>query len=1021
MDTLDFLQTILPDEGNYYLVLFSAKLKDKQGNPIKIHKPFSDLETMAEAAARFDNNPEYTAVYHACAAYLTPYIELEELNEWGKPKRKYRVAENQYKAKAFWVDIDCGQVKFDRGEGYIDKRTATAALFKFCDTLEIPRPMLVDSGNGVHAYWPLTKAIKVEVWTKVANALKACLAHAGVIADPTRTADFASILRPPGTTNRKGGETKDVAVKRLCTPIEPELLATALSNYVKTNDVKMVRERPKRQYTAPNDLNSDLTGHLNSYPEVESSGALVADKCSQVALMRDTKGDVSYEHWRGVIGVLKHCVDGEQLSEEWSSERLNTGHDQDDWRTRYDTWEAGPTSCEFFSKCNPLGCEGCDFKGKVKGPIMLGRVIPINEEKTETVLNAEGEECEVDVPAIAYGYQWGNGLLARLLPDKDGIMQAHPFSTILFYPTSRIRTEDGTYRIGMRMHLPNKKVRDFEMSAESMASQTDMLRALARYELMQSNHKDAGAHMAAYLRDQLETLKRKVEEVNTLTTFGWKNDDTSFLIGDRLYLKDGTARKVLVSGGAAKYLTAFNRPARADVKQYAEALNSLYNHPGREHWQYAVVAGWGSILAPFCEELYKGLVLALQGGDSGKGKTTVSYASMYAFGNAIDMTMNSKDGFTYNALWAVMATFNNIPILLDELTNMDGQIFSDMAYGVAAGQERVRLQSKGGTVGFATTLRWRLSPFVTGNRDFHGLLAATQANSQAEAVRLVQIDIDRYPKTYLVEPDVDREELSKEEKAELDAAEAAIVQNAIEVLKANRGVAGEMLVQYVLANAGAVADEVRGIVNDFVKVLPDNKYRFYRCHAACSLTMARIARDLGIIDFDLASLRDFTEDLMVRLADTVTVTNTVTAEDAFSRMMASLAHRILVTQEFRDKRHKSGPETPRNRITSEIAGRYVLGSANSKDCAGQIMLSQKEVRDWCMKNRTDFNKMLDQLESDGALVKRSEKLTLTRGTDLPTVQARCIIVDSFKLDKDALTLVSSTPTTVAGSKAVGDV
>lgn len=1021
MDTLDFLQTILPDEGNYYLVLFSADLKDKQGNPIKIHKPFSDLETMAEAAQQFDASPKYTAVYHACAAYRTPYIELDELNDWGKPKRKYRVPENQYKAKAFWVDIDCGQAKFDKGEGYIDKRTATIELFKFCATLELPRPMLVDSGNGVHAYWPLTKPVKVEVWTKVANALKACLAHAGVIADPTRTADFASILRPPGTTNRKGGNSKDVVAKYFCSPIEPETLATALSNYIKTNDVKLVRERPKQVRPSQADLNSDLTGHLPQYAEVDSSGLEVANKCAQVAAMRDTKGDVSYEHWRGVIGVLKHCVDGEALSEEWSSERLNTGHDQDDWRTRYDTWEAGPSTCEFFSKCNPLGCEGCEFKGKVKSPIMLGRIIPIQEEKVETVVNDEGEECEVDVPAIAYGYQWSNGLLARLLPDKDGVMQAHPFSSILFYPTSRIRTEDGTYRIGMRMHLPNKKVRDFEMSAEAMAGQTDMLRALARYELMQSNHANAGAHMAAYLRDQLETLKRKVEEVNTLTTFGWKNDDTAFLIGDRLFQRDGTSRKVLVSGGAAKYLQAFNRPPKADVKKYAEALNSLYNIPGREHWQYAIVAGWGSILTPYCEELYKGLVLALQGGDSGKGKTTVSYASMYAFGNAADMAMNSKDGFTYNALWLVMATFNNMPILLDELTNMDGQIFSDMAYGVSAGQERVRLQSKGGSVSFATTMRWRLCPFVTGNRDFHGLLAATQANSQAEAVRVVQIDIDRYPKTYLVEPDLDRDELSKEEKDELIAAEAAIVQNATEVMKANRGVAGEMLVHYVLTNSGEVANEVRKLVGEFVKVLPDNKYRFYRCHAACSLTMARIAKDLGIIDFDLAALRDFTEDLMVHLAETVTVTNTVTAEDAFSRMMSSLAHRILVTTEFRDKRHKSGPETPRNRITSEIAGRYVLGSPSAKEHAGHIMISQKEVRDWCMKNRTDFNKLLDKLEEDGALVKRSEKLTLTRGTEMPTVQARCIVVDSYKLDRDALTLVSSTPATDDGFKAVGDV
>jgi hypothetical protein len=64
-----------------------------------------------------------------------------------------------------------------------------------------------------------------------------------------------------------------------------------------------------------------------------------------------------------------------------------------------------------------------------------------------------------------------------------------------------------------------------------------------------------------------------------------------------------------------------------------------------------------------------------------------------------------------------------------------------------------------------------------------------------------------------------------------------------------------------------------------------------------------------------------------------------------------------------------------------------------------------------MKNRTDYNAMINKLEMDGFLLKKSEKLTLTRGTDFPTVQQRCIVVDMLKMDKDAvmptLSLVSN--------------
>jgi len=184
--------------------------------------------------------------------------------------------------------------------------------------------------------------------------------------------------------------------------------------------------------------------------------------------------------------------------------------------------------------------------------------------------------------------------------------------------------------------------------------------------------------------------------------------------------------------------------------------------------------------------------------------------------------------------------------------------------------------------------------------------------------------------------------------------------------------------------------------------LPDSRYRFYRAHSACTLVMAHVARDLGIIDFDLEALRDFTYNLVSELAKTVMVTNAVTEEEAFNRMMSSVAARILVTQEYRDKRDGRGPESPRSRIIGEIAGRYVLKT-------GEMAISQKEIRDWCIKNRYDYNVLVNRLEMDGVLLKKGEKFTMTRGTDYPTVQQRCIVVDMHKLDVDAaipnLTLV----------------
>jgi hypothetical protein len=990
MDTLEFLRAILPEHGIHYLALF------KEGYKFPAHKVYADLETMAEAIEGMAGSKQLS-VYHACASYQKAVIELDELDKNGNNKRKYRIPENWDKAKSFWVDVDCGQEKFDKGQGYLTKKEAAVAMATFAKEVGIPRPMLVDSGNGIHAYWPLTREIGPELWRKVATVLKSTLAHCKVIADPTRTADFSSILRPVGSTNRKNGDAKAVKVLATCQALDPKEFAAPLFAYAKEHDVKLIREAPKKQYQ-PTDLNSDLTAHLPQYPEIPADPNVMADKCQQAGKMRDTMGDVEYEVWRRVIGLLTFCENGRETAESWTTNREATGHKNLDWDVRYDTWASGPSTCEAIETVNCEGCKGCPFKGKITTPLQLARVIPEPEETVEETVNEEGVTEELSIPALPRGYQWDSGLLSRLLPDKEGVLQAFPFCENLFYPTTRIRGEDGTFRYGIRLHLPDKRIRDFEISGESVASPTDLLRAMARYELTKSNHKNAGEHMAAYLLDQLQSLKRSITETNTLTSFGYKDDHKAFLIGETLYEADGSERKVLVGGNAKERLNTFKN-GRGSLEGYAKALNFMYNRPNVVHWQYTICAGWGSLLAHHCEDLYKGLILALQGGESGRGKTTACHAALAAFGSPEKLTLNSKDGFTTNGLWATLGVFNNIPVLVDELTGMEPSVFSDVAYGVSNGQDKVRLTSKNGGVVFAKSSEWRLNVYITGNRDFYGLLAANQANSQAEAVRLIQLNVDRYDPLILV----DRSKYPKTDEGTdaWKAASAMVAAENIKKMTANSGHAGAAMVQYILANHDEVHKDMQTMIGKFTEVLPNPKFRFYRAHSACTIVIAKIARKLGIMEFDLKEMYKFTVNLLRDLADSVAENNTVSSEDAFQRMVSILSSRIIVTTECRDRRDGRGPETPRNRVNGPIAGRYILGTQSSKEFAGRLILSQKEVRDWCMANRMDFHSMMKSLQDAKALVAQGDKFVITRGTDCPSMQTRCIIVDMHKLNAEA--------------------
>jgi hypothetical protein len=312
-----------------------------------------------------------------------------------------------------------------------------------------------------------------------------------------------------------------------------------------------------------------------------------------------------------------------------------------------------------------------------------------------------------------------------------------------------------------------------------------------------------------------------------------------------------------------------------------------------------------------------------------------------------------------------------------------------------------------------------LNVYITGNKDFHGLLATNQANSQAEAVRLVQLSVDRYPPLMLV----DRSEFPTGKTGDdaWGAASALVAAEAIKKMSANAGHAGIAMVKYILENEAAVAKSMQEVLADFTRELPSPKYRFYRAHSACTIVIARIAKELGIVNFDVDAMYKFTVKLINDLAESVMETNTVTADDALSRMISHLNPRIITTNEFRDKRDGRGPETPRNRILGDIAGRYVVGTHTHKEMSGHLMLSQKEVRDWCMKNRIDFHSMINNLQKEGALIKQGEKITLTRGTDVPMVQQRCLIIDTQKLDKDAVGPALSLVSDDVDDMAVGDV
>lgn len=377
MSTLQFLQAILPSEGTHFLATMKA------GIPGVTHHPFNTIEDMASAVDRLDKQPGVT-VYHACASYREPFIQVGE-------KKQYRVAANTLSAKAFWVDLDCGAEKAATGKGYKTKNEAgKAILLDFCDKTGFPKPMIVSSGNGLHCYWPLTESIAPDDWKLIASQFKAALAHFGVLADPTRTADAASILRPPGSHNKKDpANPKPVKVLQETQAVDVGVIIAALSNILSKFVVALPVSVPVRGIAG--DLNDDLTAHV--YPDVPAYIDTIAANCNQTKQFKETGCQGNEPLWRAMIGALHLAVDGAAKIHAFSS--VDPSYNQAETQRKIDSCIDKPTTCAHIESCNPVGCVGCPSKGKITTPLQLGRGASVTTQQGANTLQALVDEMNI--------------------------------------------------------------------------------------------------------------------------------------------------------------------------------------------------------------------------------------------------------------------------------------------------------------------------------------------------------------------------------------------------------------------------------------------------------------------------------------------------------------------------------------------------------------------------------------------------------------------------------------------------
>ena len=253
---LNFLRKVIPNEG---VLLITQIINGKV-----LNIPCDGFDAMGENLRRGDLSG--VDVYHACASF-----------EDGTN----RTACNAKFHKALFLDLDCGEDKAERKQGYVTKRDALNALKAFCKSVGLPQPIIVDSGGGIHVYWPFHTAVPTAYWKAAAEGLKSLCRSYGLLADRQVTADAARTLRPVGSHNRKYDQPRQVRLLKDADCVDfasiKAIIDVAASRFGSVN-VRM--NNPAKDVEQPVSLAEQVNPTQYSLREVEEALRRINPECT---------------------------------------------------------------------------------------------------------------------------------------------------------------------------------------------------------------------------------------------------------------------------------------------------------------------------------------------------------------------------------------------------------------------------------------------------------------------------------------------------------------------------------------------------------------------------------------------------------------------------------------------------------------------------------------------------------------------------------------------------------------------
>jgi len=815
MNTQQFFEKVLPTQGNICVV----GIKDQQVRP----KFFGYLEEALEQITLFDRDDFNT------------FFAVGTFDGY------QRKASACIFMRSFFVDIDCGPDK-----PYAEWETGLSELQKFATSNGLPQPIIVDSGRGIHGYWTFTENIPADKWKPYAEKFKDFCISRGFKIDEVVTADAARILRAPGTRNLKGEAIPVLIHQDGDGPTEFGMWVEILGEVEQKFDLSQVKHGLDEETKA---LFDKMNGNYEYVFEKLAIASLEGNGCEQIRHILINAADCPEPLWYAGISVAARCVDGATAIHKLSEDYPGYSHTETERKAAQSLREASwAHSCDAFERENSAGCQGCPHRGRFgkAGPIMLARSIklaqPGNQSDSESSDGGGGEAPQeedavrpnqnaqglVTFPDFIQPYfrPVNGGVYYQPAPriTKDGKKIPQDAEMLVpndLYPTQRLFSPHDGECLVMKLVLPHDKDREFLLPLKDVTAQ-DRLKAILASNSVTFEPAN-GARLASYLMKWASYLVQTQRADIMRIQQGWTEDHESFVLGTSEIFANEIRH--CPPSPAAKNLVRNIKPV-GDFDVWRKCAQML-NDPGYEYHAFTLLCGFATPLMEFTN--VNGIVLSLFG-DSGAGKTGALYSAMSIWGAPENMTVNDA---TPNALTQRMITSKNITFGLDEQTNLDGKVASDVVYKTSAGRPKIRLMSSANQEREAEFIT-RLIAIVTTNNSLIDIISTYKANTTAEEMRILE------PR--LTKPNVPGYELTLERGMEM-----------FEPYKTNYGHAGVPYIQELLRIGKE--ELMRRIKIEFMhvsdKYTDSGEYRYIANLLVGVMVAERIVREMGMLNFDI--------------------------------------------------------------------------------------------------------------------------------------------------------------------------